>query len=754
MGDIEVGHSVITPNGSSSKVLQTHPQGVKPLYEFSFIDGSKTLATLDHLWKYKVVGKPNCWKIGSTKKLIELLNKAKKSSSIVTPNILIPTCEEIEYSQKKLPIKPYTFGVLIAEGCFRGNSTVFSSVDIGVVEKIEEEGYPVSIRKREDSHCINDNLETRKKLEVLNLWNKKSKDKFIPSIYLNSSIKQRLDLVKGLMDGDGYIDKRGHCEYTTTSKQLAKDVRVLIKSLGGKATIKKHKSSYVSKSGKRIWCLDKFRIYIRVRDNKVLFNLERKRERSLPFNGGIGKSHLRLISIKYWGLGEAKCITIEDREGLYLTDDFIVTHNSYLVRAREILRRLQFPKTHGAIIRKTFPELRANHIIKLWEEYPMLKQYYNKQDKTIYYPNGSTTVFNHLQHTDDVYNYQGVALDDISIDEVTQHEEEVFKILRSSNRRSNTDPYCKITPTMFLTGNPLGVGHQFIKRLFVDKEYKPREKPTDYLYIKASIYDNPKLLDVDPAYIDRLQALPEQQRRAYLEGDWNIAAGLAFSELSKKVHIVDPIKLDDSVKFFGGYDYGYNHPFAFILFAITQEKQVYVVDYVKARNKRPDEQAKMILEKLRDIKRVQISAGTDIWADRQGKGTIKKEMQQIFGSRAVLVRAYTNRVDGVSEIRKHLAYIGTKSGEPKLKFFRGTEAVFGNIQEMQFDEKKPEDVIKLNANEEGEGGDDLFDAFRYGVMQTVHPIEKNDTIKVNTGQYLLDLVKQESSYKKSIRQWQ
>ena len=427
---------------------------------------------------------------------------------------------------------------------------------------------------------------------------------------------------------------------------------------------------------------------------------------------------------------------------------------SFLVRAREVLRRLEFKNTHGTIIRKTFPELRANHILPMWQDYPELRKYYSKSDKTIYYPNGSTTSFNHLQYTDDVYNYQGIALDDISIDEVTQHEEDVFRILRSSNRRSNTDKDCKITPTMFLTGNPLGVGHQFIKRLFIDKNFKDREKESDFLYIKASIKDNPKLLEVDPEYINRLQALPEQQRRAYLEGDWNIAAGLAFTELSNSVHLIEPFKLEGSVKYFGSYDYGFSHPFAFILFAITTEGKIYVVDYLKRHNKRPDEQANMILNMIKNYKHIYIHCGTDIWSNKDGRSTIYQEMSEILRGKATLIKAYTDRIDGVNQIRKKIAFIGTKTGEPQVKFFKSCIDVLDNIKSMQFDMKRPEDVIKVDADENGEGGDDLYDAFRYGVMGVVYPPkEKESDVDYHSSQYLLNLVEEKNKYNESGQIW-
>ena len=460
MGDIKIGDKVITPDGKIAKVIQIHPQGIKPLYEVSFIDGSKTLATEDHLWKYKIVGRKGNWIINSTSELINRLDNISKSTSTITPNILIPMCSEIKYPEKKLPIKPYTLGVLIAEGCLRGKSAVFSSADNDVVENVRKDGYPVHSRSRKFSHCINDNLLLKKELEKLDLWNKKSENKFVPSIYLTSSVEQRLELLRGLMDGDGYMDERGHCEYTTVSKQLSEDVRFIIKSLGGKATISEQKSSYVGKNGIRIMCLNKFRIYIRLPDNSKIFKLDRKKKRNLSFNNGLGTPCLRLTSIKYWGLGEAQCITLDNKEGLYITDDFIVTHNSYLVRAREMIRRMQHPHTKGLIVRRSYPELLSNHIRMFFKEYPQTREWFNKSEKAIYWPNGSITEFSYLQNVDDVYTYQGREFEDISIDEVTQHEEDTFKILRSSLRSSNVE-FSKsgAIPTMLLTGNPGGRGH-------------------------------------------------------------------------------------------------------------------------------------------------------------------------------------------------------------------------------------------------------------------------------------------------------
>lgn len=247
---------------------------------------------------------------------------------------------------------------------------------------------------------------------------------------------------------------------------------------------------------------------------------------------------------------------------------------SHLVRARELLRRLQHPNTKGLIIRKTYGELLANHIRPFFQEYPIVKEWFNKSEKTIYYPNGSTTEFSYLKNTDDVYTYQGREYEDITIDEITQHEEEVFKILRSSLRTANYDFSQKAITTMFLTGNPGGIGHGWVKRIFVDSEYNENENPDDFGFVQAMVYDNKALIDADPNYVQRLMDLPEDKRRAYLEGDWNVFAGQVFREFRPNIHTIRPIVPKSQHDHYLSMDWGYSEKSAFAGYAhaVLREK--------------------------------------------------------------------------------------------------------------------------------------------------------------------------------------
>jgi len=419
---------------------------------------------------------------------------------------------------------------------------------------------------------------------------------------------------------------------------------------------------------------------------------------------------------------------------------------SHVVRAKELLRRLKYAGTYGVIIRKTYDELRVNHIQKFFTEYPQTRKWYNKSEKTIHYPNGSTTAFKFLRRTEDVYNFQGLEFDDISLDEATQHEGVVVKILASSLRTTNPD----IKPNFFLTGNPGGVGHSFMKRVFIDRNFKPDEDPETYHFIPAKVFDNDAIIKNDPAYLKRLKALPDRLRKAYLDGDWNIFAGLAFDELDS-IHIAKPFRLPNNTRFIAGYDYGYAHPFSWILIAITPDKKVYIVDYLKIHKKRPDEQGKMIVDKINEweLDHLYIYSGTDIWSDKEGRDTIWEQLSKAVGKKATFLKAYTDRKAGVAEMRKIIAWRNTQSGEPQLKFFENTLDVFDQIRGMQVDNKRLEDVVKVNADEDGNGGDDLYDGARYGIMARLYPNRAiHQKIKKNSGAELMNMVRLQRSFKR------
>ena len=200
-----------------------------------------------------------------------------------------------------------------------------------------------------------------------------------------------------------------------------------------------------------------------------------------------------------------------------------------------LLRRFKYPGSHGAIFRRTYSELEGNHIRPLFEEFPSLKEFWHEGKKLLSLPNGSTLQFCHCNNEVDVDLYQGREFHDLGIDEAGQWTEAMFRKLQGSNRSSKEG----IQARTALTGNPGGIGHQWLKRIFIEKRFNARERPEDYAFIQALVDDNPALLDNDPAYVHKLDAEPnEALRKAYRFGNWDIFAGQFYSELRREVHLI------------------------------------------------------------------------------------------------------------------------------------------------------------------------------------------------------------------------
>lgn len=347
MGDIKVGDTVITRDGTPSNVTGVFPQGKKDMYQITFVDGRSTLCSLTHLWKvyHKNINrmhpdKPH-WKVCETKEIIRLL-------SIKNTFTYVDLIEPEITKDAELPIDPYVLGVILGDG-----SIVSSSVTLTTDEEIllrVREKLPSSMilnicdyKSDTCTYCKDariiankDNkpeLSFVKILKNLNLYGCRSWEKHIPKEYLeNASFNQKLELLRGLLDTDGYVDgvkneKCGSVRYSTSSFKLAKDIQYLVRSIGGIAKLKK-KVPYYSYKNQRLQGRLSYIIYIRYKNPSELFTLERKKKRLSFTNQYSDSLRLAIKSIKYVGKLESQCIMIDHPEHLYVTDNFIVTHNT------------------------------------------------------------------------------------------------------------------------------------------------------------------------------------------------------------------------------------------------------------------------------------------------------------------------------------------------------------------------------------------------------------------------------------------
>lgn len=397
-----------------------------------------------------------------------------------------------------------------------------------------------------------------------------------------------------------------------------------------------------------------------------------------------------------------------------------------------LLRRFLYPGSTGAIFRQSFPELEGNHIRPLMQEYPALRAYYNESKKILNLPNGSSLEFCYCEGARDVSRYQGREWDDLGIDEVGQWLETIYRTLSGSNRSSKPG----IEPRTLLTGNPGGLAHKWLKRLFIERRFNERERPSDYAFIQALVGDNKALLDNDPGYLRKLEAEPnEALRKAYLYGDWDIFAGQYFSEVRREVHMVKPFPIPEHWNRFGGYDFGFNHPAAFGWFASDEDGNVFLYrEFVKAQLR--VDQFAMELNKFADTAKLYpIPSGWDAWTKRavindRAPPTVADEFLK---HEINLRRANIDRVQGATQLRNYLSWQNKNGVDTKPRFFifETCPIAFDCLTRMIHDPDNVEDVLKVDATEgDPMSGDDAYDMVRYALMSRPaisDPLPKKET---------------------------
>lgn len=391
---------------------------------------------------------------------------------------------------------------------------------------------------------------------------------------------------------------------------------------------------------------------------------------------------------------------------------------SHGMRAIMLYRRFKYPGSKGAIFRKTYPELEANHIRPIFQTYPELKKFWNEQKKLITFPNGSTLQFCHCASESDVDLYQGREYHDLAIDEAGQWDEATFRKLHGSNRSANPG----IKPRALLTANPGGIGHAWLKRLFVEKRFNERERAEDYNFIQSLVQDNQALLENDPDYVHRLNAEPnEALRKAFLYGDWDIFAGQFFAEIRRDIHFIKPFDPPKHWNKFGAYDFGFNHPAAFGWFAIDEDGNIYMYrELIKAQTR--VDQFIAELKRFPDTMRLDyIKAGLDCWAN---KGVVRTGSpptiaEEFLTNGLILSKASTDRINGANQVRNYLAWKDLPTGRTQPRFYvmQNCPVTFDCLSRMQHDPDRIEDVLKVDAVEgDLNTGDDPYDMVRYALM--------------------------------------
>jgi len=359
MGEIQIGDFVIGSDGKPKNVLNVFPQGKKDIYKVKFSDGSFTECCKEHLWYTETYLDRSEHRKGSVKSLEEIMNSlyARGGSH---KNHSVPMVSPVEFESQYTPIDPYLLGILLGDGNLTTQTIYLSSSDNEIIEhvnnrlskdieiiKAKGDNYDYRLIKKGDRNPYHKNS-LKEKLEFMNIWGKLSSDKFIPNIYKYNTIYVRLDILRGLLDTDGYCSKNGReVVFYSVSKQLAEDVSFLVKSLGGKTTITMKSPRYIYDGEYRIG-QDCYVVWISMNPEINPFLLSRKAELYTPRSKYAPQKYI--VEVEYTGEKEAKCILIDSEDHLYVTDDFILTHNTLLALATGLEQTLNKEPIYDKLI--------------------------------------------------------------------------------------------------------------------------------------------------------------------------------------------------------------------------------------------------------------------------------------------------------------------------------------------------------------------------------------------------------------------
>jgi phage terminase large subunit len=365
---------------------------------------------------------------------------------------------------------------------------------------------------------------------------------------------------------------------------------------------------------------------------------------------------------------------------------------SWAVRKKAMLLALRYPGIRMLLARRTLGEVWDNHILPLQQDLAGIARY-RDAEKAFLFANGSRLKFGYCDSERDVLQYQGQEYDVIFLDEATQFTEFQFFTLTACLRGTGNCPR-----RMYLTCNPGGVGHGWVKRLFIDRDYRPGERAADYRFIPARVYDNTALVQQDPGYVHMLENLPEDLRRAWLEGDWNAFAGQYFKEWRRDVHVLTPFAVPAHWRRYVALDYGLDM-LAALFIALAPDGSAYVYREVYRSGLIGSQAAEALREAAQGEDIYAWLAPPDLWNRRQDTG---RSVAEIFADHGTyLYKVSNDRVAGWMEVKQALAINFDGEGEdarpiegPKLKIDAGCRNLIKSFPYLLADEKNVGDVAK------------------------------------------------------------
>jgi len=343
-GTLKVNDTIFGSDGNPQKILAVYPQGIRKIYKIIFSDQTTSFCDSEHLWsvnsfkqrnrKTKINGKTlsipdHTFQVLTTSEMMKDFNL---NGSL---NYRLPNVMPIQFNKVDVKIDPYIMGVLLGDGCItRKNQPYITTSDRFIVDKIKNIDQSIVVHEYEGRK---ENYKKLYRLSLLNsrsvlenelgLYGTNSSTKFIPQNYLYNSIEYREKLLQGLIDSNGGVGKNGAIIYTTVSKELSKNVKELVLSLGGTCRTTEKIKFYTNKIGIKIPGKNNYRLTISFPNNDIIpCTLPAKLDRIVFRNKYEYNKFIK--NIEYSHEEEATCIYVENDDHLYVIDDYVLTHNT------------------------------------------------------------------------------------------------------------------------------------------------------------------------------------------------------------------------------------------------------------------------------------------------------------------------------------------------------------------------------------------------------------------------------------------
>lgn len=408
--------------------------------------------------------------------------------------------------------------------------------------------------------------------------------------------------------------------------------------------------------------------------------------------------------------------TVSDKQLEFLNaESFFVCYGgakgggkSHVVRLKAVGMCLNYPGIRILMMRCHYPELEENIVRPILRWVPPELYSYNGMQHLMSFSNGSTIKFGHYDGDRSENEYQGVEYDVIFIDEATQFSERAFQYLGGCIRGVNNFP-----KRMYLTCNPGGVGHRWVKRLFIDRNYindpddpERTEHPEDYTFIFATVEDNQYLLESSPMYLKNLASMPEDLRKAFRYGDWDALGGNYFKEFTPGIHTMKRFKIPAHWPRYRSFDYGLDM-FACVWWAVDEDGRSWAVREFEKSGLIVQEAASATIENTMPGEHIEVTyAPPDMWSRQKDSGRTMAEIFMLSG--LGITKSSNSRVQGhmlmkdmMSPIPLRDPFVKSIFSEgkapemlPALMVFDDLTKLISDIRDIQSDEMNPNDCAK------------------------------------------------------------